>query len=129
MKDSIVLNLPYPVTFLGIQFMRKRNIGFLFTNLSMFLFRETMNIETSVDLTKWHKENGDARLQIEMIYCAALAYCMQNKAKQNFTKSLLSVAISACSDIEREQLVRTWQLSQTFGMKADKKKVTARTRS
>lgn len=122
MKDQIILSLPYPVRLFGINFSKKRNIGFLFTNLSMFIFRENLGFKTSEDYEKWVKENGQARLINEMIYASAISFCMDKKVKQNFTKHGLSVALTLCSEDLQMQLMDKWTKSQTFGVKIDEKK-------
>lgn len=119
--DSIIIRLPYPVKFLTIP----RKIGFLFTNLAMFLFREETGIKTSKDYTEWVDKNGQGKFINDMAYCAARAYCLQNKCKQNFTKSGLLKAI-AISSVEKQQaIIKVWQASEAFGatVKPSKKKV------
>lgn len=122
MKDSIILSLPYPVRLFGVQFMRKRNIGFLFTNLAIFLFREANGMKTSDDYKEYEKNNGVNRIMNEMIYYAAVAYCMENRLKQLFSKSLLTIAVTASTEEQQLQLLTAWQNSQIFGAKIDKKK-------
>ncbi len=122
MKDTLILSLPYPVKFLGLTISRPRKIGFLFTNLSMFLFRENNDLKTSDDYKKWAAQYGENRLISEMIYAAGQAYCMTFGVKQNYTKSLLTVAIAASEEEQQLQLIQAFQRSQTFGVKSEKKK-------
>lgn len=122
MKDSIVVSLPYPHKFLGLTISTKRNIGFLFTNLSMFLFRENNRFETNFDFDKWLKEHGETRYLIEQYYAAAQAYCMQTRTKQTFTKTSLTQAISFASEEVQKELLSAWKKSHEFGLVESKKK-------
>lgn len=122
MINSIIVSLPYPHKFWGVTISLKRNVGFLFTNLSMFLFRENNIIGTSFDFDKWRKENCDTRYLTEQFYAAAQAYCMENRLKQNFTKTNLTQAISMSSEETQKKLLETWQKSHSFGLVESKKK-------
>jgi hypothetical protein len=122
-KDFIILNLPYPARFLGVNFLKPRRIGFLFTNLSIFLFRENEGLLTSDDYNAWVKERGQAQLVSEMVYAAAQAYCMEEKVKENFTHDLLRIAIATSCEADQKRIVEAWKHSQTFGAKIEKKKV------
>lgn len=120
--DTIKVKLPYPVGFLTIP----RKIGFLFTNLSVFLFREHEDIKTSKDYQEWTDKHGENGLVNVMIYYSAMAYCLQNKCKENFTREGLSKAIALASDEKKEAILKVWKASETFGatVKTSKKKVT-----
>ena len=122
MINSIVVSLPYPHKLWGMTLSLKRDVGFLFTNLSMFLFRENQKIETSKDYEKWIAENGQNRLVTEMMYAAAQAYCMELKLKQTFTKSNLTAAIATADAEIQARIVEGWRSSQTFGLVEGKKK-------
>lgn len=122
MKDEIKIYLPYPYSFLGLKIFLKREIGFLFTNLSIYLFREDNEIATSEDWNTWTKKHGEAKLFNEMIFHAAVAFCMQHELKRNFTKENLSIALSAAPDTDKEKIVKCWKQSQSFGLKDEKKK-------
>lgn len=98
----------------------------MFTNLSIFNFRENNNINNSDEWTKWVKENGEARLVSEMMYGAAQAYCMDNKVKQKFTKAKLTAAIALSGAEVQKTIVDAWQRSQTFGLVESKKKQIAK---
>lgn len=118
--DSIVLKLPYPVKFLTIG----RSIGFTFTNLSIFLFREANELKDSKDYTDWVNAHGESGLIAEMLYHSACAYCLLNRKKQNFTKSGLAKAIALLSAEKQGQLLGVWKKSEIFGatIKQSKKK-------
>lgn len=116
---SIIVKLPYPHKLFGVTISLKRSIGFLFTNLSMFLFRENLGIKTSEDYTKWLKENGDIKLISEILYAAAIAFSMTERRKTNFTKRELLQAINAADEQTRDLLVNAWKMSTDF---TDKKK-------
>jgi len=122
-KDYLMINLPYPARFLGINFLKPRRIGFLFTNLSIFLFRENEHLQTSDDYNAWIKAHGQSQLVSEMVYAAAQAYCMEEKVKENFTKAGLRVAIATSPEELQAKIVNAWKNSQTFGAKIEKKKV------
>lgn len=119
--DSIIIRLPYPVKFLTIP----RKIGFLFTNLSIFLFREDNNIKTSKDYEQWVNDHGQNMFLNEMLYSAARAYCQQTKKHENFTKENLIKAVALSSQEKQEAILKVWQSSETFGatVKPSKKKV------
>lgn len=119
--DSILIRLPYPVKF----FTFPRKIGFLFTNLSIFLFREKNEIKTSKDYEAWVENNGQSVFLSEMLYCSACAYCLTNKTKQNFTKEGLVKAIALANQAKQEDILKVWRSSETFGatVKQSKKKV------
>jgi len=124
--DSILISLPYPVKFLTIP----RKIGFLFTNLSIFLFREHNEIKTSADYERWVKDHGQSVFINEMLYHSACAWCLQNKCRENFTKDGLTRALALASQEKQQAILKVWRASETFGatVKPSKKKVaTART--
>jgi hypothetical protein len=118
--DSILIRLPYPVKFLTIP----RKIGFLFTNMSIFLFREHNEIKTSKDYEQWVALHGQSVFLNEMIYHAACAYCLQNKCRENFTKEGLTKSIALASQQKQEAILKVWRASETFGatLKPSKKK-------
>jgi hypothetical protein len=124
MINSLVVKLPYPHKFWGVTISLKRDVGFLFTNLSMFLFRENQKIETSKDYEKWIAEQGQNRLVTEMMYAAAQAYCMELRLKQTFTKSGLTAAVSMADQEIQVKIIESWRNSQTFGAVESKKKTT-----
>lgn len=128
MHDQIKLKLPYPVKFLGIQFTRKREIGFSFTNLAMFNFRENQGLKTSADWDNWQKEHGTFAATAEMLYASAVAYCMHEKKQENFTKEGLYKSLALLPEDEQKRIADVWQNSQTFGMTYDKKKVNGQSR-
>lgn len=121
MNDTLIIKLPYPVRFLTIP----RKIGFLFTNLALFLLREDKGFDTSTDYEKWVKENGNTALANEWIYNAARAYCLQNRKRENFTKEGLLKAIAIAPAETKEKIMKTWLASEQFGatIKQNKKKV------
>lgn len=122
MKDALIVRLPYPHKFWGVTISTGRDIGFLFTNLSIFLFRENNIIGTNFDFDKWHKENGDARYMTEQLYASAQAYCLEYRLKQTFTKSNLTQAIGAAGEEIQTKLLDAWKKSHSFGLVESKKK-------
>jgi len=126
MKDELIVFLPYPHKLLGLTVSTNKKVGFLFTNLSIYQFRENNNIATSEEYTKWIKENGESRLVTEMMYGAAQAYCMDRSIKQTFTKSKLTAAIALSGADVQKSIVDAWRKSQTFGLVESKKKVMAK---
>ncbi len=99
-----------------------RNIGFLFTNLSLYYFTQNNGLRTSADLERFNKEQGDAKLTTEMLFASAQAYCQENKKNINFEKSKLYVALISGSEQQQKDLFSAWGNSQTFGAKIDQKK-------
>ena len=128
--DKIEVRIPYPFRFLGLNIAFKKKIGFSFTNLSIFLFREANNITTSEDYTNWLTNNGEEQGLIpEMLYYAAVAYAMENKKPEKFTKNGIKVAITMAPKTVQEEIMNTWRLSQVFGenkMPTEKKKGTVK---
>lgn len=123
MKDSLIVQLPYPRRFLGVTISIKMNVGFLFTNLSMFLFRENNRMETNFDFDKWLKQHGETRYLIEQYYAAAQAYCMETRTKQTFTKTKLTQSITMADETVQKSLLEAWQRSHTYGAVESKKKL------
>lgn len=123
---KIIVKLPYPRRFFGLTVSIPRQIGFLFTNQSIYNFRENLNIQTSEDYEKWIKDNGQNRLVTEMMYGAAQAYCQAERKKQTFTKSKLTAAIATAPAEVQESIVAAWRKSQTFGFVESKKKLKAK---
>lgn len=117
---KIIIKLPYPHKILGITISLKRPIGFMFTNLSMYLFRENIGIKTSEDYKEWLTKNGEIKLISEILYAAAIAFCMTERKQNNFTKRGLLQAINGADEQTRDMLVNAWKMSTDF---IDKKKV------
>lgn len=115
--DSIIIRLPYPVKFLTIP----RKIGFSFTNMAIYLFRDEHGLKDENDYKEWLKENGEARFVSEMLYSAARAYCYLNKQKENFTKEGLTKALALCITEKQNQILAVWRASETFGATVKKK--------
>lgn len=124
MKDSIVVKLPYPHKLLGLTLMINRTIGFTFTNLASFYFREKHNILNSEDYKRFIKEQGESGLVIAMMYASALAYCSDTKQKVNFTEDKIAIAVASASPEIKQQIVNCWKHSQIFGLVEGKKKTT-----
>ena len=119
--DTILIYLPYPVRFLTL----KRKIGFTFTNMAIFLFREHEDIKTSKQYSEWIEKHGQSGLISEMLYYAACAYCLSNRKRENFTKEGLKKAIALTSTEDQERILKVWRASETFGatVQPSKKKV------
>jgi hypothetical protein len=119
--DTILISLPYPFKFLTLS----RKIGFTFTNLAMYLFRESTGITTSKEYEQWVKDHGQPGFISEMLYHSARAYCLQNRKRENFTREGLKKAI-ALSDTEiQNKILNVWKASESFGatVKESKKKI------
>ena len=122
MHDQIKLKLPYPVKFLGITFTREREIGFLFTNLYLYEFYDAHGFVDSKQVQEYFNNTPEYIVVSESLYFAAVAYCMKNRIKDNFTKEGLAQAIALLPESEKQKLADTWKKSQTFGTTYDKKK-------
>ncbi len=123
MHDRIEVRIPYPIRIFGLNVAFKRKIGFSFTNLSIFLFREANKLETSEDYNNWLANNGEEKgLISEMLYYAAKAYSMEEKRAENFTKEGIQVAITMAPKAMQEEIMGTWRESQVFGLKSTEKK-------
>ena len=118
----MIIKLQYPVKILGITFAIGRKIGFLFTNLQMFQFRENTGVTDSKQMKEWIEKNGNVKFANEMLYAAAQAYCMMNKTKENFSKDKLVQAISMSSQDIQDKLMKTWSDSMDKSLENDKKK-------
>lgn len=119
----MILKLQYPYRILGITFVIGRKIGFLFTNLQMFQFRENTGVTDSKKMTEWIEQNGNQQLVNEMLFAAAQAYCMMNKTKENFGKEKLLKAISMSSVEVQARLMKAWEDSTDKTVSTGKKKV------
>lgn len=117
----MIVKLNYPYTFFGITISIPRRIGFMFTNLHMFNFRENTGIIDSKEMDQWVKKNGNQAMINEMVYGAAQAYCMIEKKKENFTKEKLIRAIAISSQQAQAKIMKAWEDS-TDKTISDKKK-------
>lgn len=126
MHDRIEIKIAYPLKFLWVTIMWHKRIGFAFTNLAMFVFREDQKIDDSEQYKAWLKEHGQAVFINEMLFSAAKAYCMHEHIKENFTKTNLLAGIALSSQEIQEQIMLKWKNSETFGLAASKKKVKTR---
>lgn len=121
-NDTVIVNLPFPSKFLGVSFFKFQRMGFTFTNMAIFLFRENNQLQSSDDYNEWLKKNGEAKLVSDMIYAAAQAYCMNNQLKQKFSKQDLNVAIASTTQENQKEIMKCWTNSSNFGLKSQKKK-------
>ena len=124
----MILKLQYPVKIFGVTFAIGRKIGFLFTNLQMFNFRENTGVTDSKQMKEWIEKNGNSKFANEMLYAAAQAHCMMTKTKENFTKENLLKAISMSSEEVQERLMKEWDKSIDKPTESDKKKVVVKKR-
>lgn len=124
MHDRIKIRIAYPLRILWFTIMIRKWVGFAFTNLSIFLFREENGIKDSDQYKAWVKKNGQAAFINEMLYCAAKAWCMNNHEKENFTKVGLLTGVALSPQSVQEKIMKKWQNSETFGMPEVKKKST-----
>lgn len=104
----MILELQYPHTLLGLTFTKKRKIGFLFTNLEMFQFRQNTGVTDSKELDEWIQKNGQHKYTEEILFGAAQAYCMTVKKQENFTKEKLLQAIKLSSEEIQKKLMKEW---------------------
>lgn len=119
--DTIVVRLPHPVKIMGIIVHIKRKIGFSFTNMAIYLFRDAMGFKTSKDYQQWVEQHGENKLIGEVLYYSAIAYCQLNKKRENFTKSGLSKAIAVSDPQISVDIMKVWANSETFGLSSKKK--------
>lgn len=117
---KVEVKLPYPYKIFGVTISIPKKIGFMFTNLAMFIFRENIGIKTSIDYKQWIDKHGELGLVSEILYASACAYSLNEKKKENFCKGKLLQAIDS-SDIKvRNKLIEAWKTSTDFNL--DKKK-------
>lgn len=123
-NSTIIISLPYPVKFLGIQFTRSRKIGFSFVNLSKMLFAHNNDLKGSKDYKEWVSANGESGLVFEQLYWCASAYCLLNKTSENFTKDGLKKALALADKETIDKILKVWKYSEYFGatFKESKKK-------
>ena len=129
MKDSIILTVLYPVKFMGVSFIKKRKIGFLFTNRAKAVMYDIVKGDGCKTASEYEKKYGMPNLINQMLYSSAVAYCMDPfvKVKQNFTNEKLIVAISMMPKPDQEKLINTMKEAQEFGIKPEKKKLMTKT--
>jgi hypothetical protein len=111
-----------------MKYQRDRKIGFLFTNLSIFLLREDKQFKTSEDYEDWAKQVGESGSVNEMLFYAARAWALQNKQKENFTREGLRQGIALSDHETQSKILNVWKQSQTFGATVKKKAVKKVTR-
>ena len=122
MHDRVKIRIAYPFKFLWFTIMLHKRVGFTFTNLAIFLFRESNKIENSDQYKAWIKENGQPAFINEMLYSAAKAWCLNNRKKENFTKVGLLTGVALSSKEVQEEIMQRWKNSETFGLPKAKKK-------
>jgi hypothetical protein len=129
--DQIIVSLPFiEKNWLRQNRIKYKKVGFNFTNLMLFVFREQNNLKDSKELETLVEKNGQQWLINESLYCAAVAYCQGEKIAENFTKDTLIRAIILADQQTQQKIMKCWELSQTFGASFKKKaqKVTNRTK-
>lgn len=102
------IKLPYPSKILGVTFTKGRTIGFEFTNLAMFNFRENIGVKDSKQLNDWTERHGQDSMINEIVFGAAQAYCMIHKVKENFDKEGLMKAITLSSDNDKKLITKSF---------------------
>lgn len=126
-KDTIVVKMPYPIRVGRFSISLDKKVGFTFTNLTIFFFRQNIGVETNKQLQDWHKENGHAKFMFETLWAAYEAYCALNYKKVKLDKEHFILAFSALTEDKKEQVLKVMQQAQDFGLKqppGSKKKVT-----
>lgn len=120
-NDKIVVSIPYPVKVLGFRTFRKKQVGFLFTNLAVILFRNNFDLKTSEDLNTWTKQHGQDELAFQTMYFAAIAYNMYMRKPDDFTEEGLRLAIKNTDEKTLKLIGKTWEDSELFGATFKKK--------
>ncbi len=120
-NDRIVVSIPYPIRVLGFRTFRKKQVGFLFTNLAVLLFRNNFDLKTSDDLNAWTKKNGQDELAFQTMYFAAIAYNMHMRQPDDFTEAGLRLAIKNTDEETLKKIGAVWESSELFGATYKKK--------
>lgn len=124
MKDSIIINVPYQTKIFGIELVLRRKIGFLFTNRAKAVLYDIVKEDGCKTAQEYEKKYGMSNLINQMLYCSAVAYCMDPKfkVKQNFTREKLIIGISIMPESEQKILIKVMGDAQDFGVPVEKKK-------
>lgn len=118
---EIVVRLPIPTKIMGVWLNIGREIGFSFTNMTLYLFRDANGFKTSKDYQEWIATRNETILISEMLYYAYLAYCHHNIKKDKFTKEQIQKGIALADMVVKEKILRVWSNSDTFGQGSKKK--------
>lgn len=122
--DSIIVELPFVVKTIFGKKVKQKKIGFNFTNRLLFILMNRNDLKSNSDLKQLTEKNGQQWVINESLYCAYLAYCDANKIESTITiDQLMKAIVLADSDIQ-QQIMKCWELSQTFGASFKKKEQT-----
>lgn len=119
--STIKVYLPIPVKIVGLWLNIGHEIGFSFTNMAMYLFRDANGMKTSKDYQDWIATRNETILVNEMLYFSHLAYCQLNRKKEKFTKEQIQKGIALASIETKEKIMQCWSNSETFGQSSKKK--------
>lgn len=115
--SEIKVRLPIPTKIVGVWLNIGREIGFSFTNMALYLFRDANGFKTSKDYQDWIAQRNETILVSEILYFAYLAYCHHNLKKDKFTKEQIQKGIVLCDMVVKERILKVWSNSETFGAK------------
>ncbi len=115
MIGRIEIPIPIRLAMVGVSFLRKRSIGFAFTNHAVLLMAESLGKEVD-ELREWMNHNQTLYL-VELLYSAYVAHCRENYARPKISKKqLIEGWVSLPEDVQG-RVISVWKTSLGYGAK------------
>jgi hypothetical protein len=113
--NQVKIKIPYQYRWGIFSLTFNRWVWFAFDNLSLFLFRERLKIETADDFAKWRKENGEHTAMIQAAYSAAESYYLSNKKPFKLDLKKFAIGFSSAKKEDLQKLIDVCKRSQQYG--------------
>lgn len=107
----MIYTLPVEAKFLGIRFIKQKEVGLEFNNMALFNFRNNTNVTNENELKGWVDKHGIGAMMDEMIFCAMQSHCMKEKVKEPLSKQQLLRAVAMSDEGTRLKIQKAWQNS------------------
>ncbi len=119
--NRVTIKLPYPIR-VGLFYIQiKKEIGFSFDNMSLFLLRENLGLSDSSELKQWIEKRSTNELMVEQLFAAHQSFCLWEK-KTSIAKKKFMEGISHIGKDDLKKIIEVYERSDTFGSKKSKKK-------
>jgi hypothetical protein len=115
MIGRIEIPIPIRLAIAGISFLRKRSVGFAFTNHAVLLMAESLGKEVD-ELREWMNHNQTLYL-VELLYSAYVAHCRENYARPKISKKQLIEGWVSLPEEEQRKVIVVWEKSLGYGAK------------
>jgi hypothetical protein len=114
--NRVKVKLPYPVR-VGLFYIDlKKNVGFSFDNMAVFLLKENLGLKDSSELKQWIEKKSANELMIEQLFAAHQSFCLWEK-ESSISKKRFMDGISKITKEELQKIIKVWEHSETFGVK------------